>query len=550
MGLKPKPSCSLARIAQYAIFSVAPVQALCMGLPRPLAVLCLLLWWVVPVQAAADCDGAQRIRLRTPVALSAQELALLRSLPPLRIVAVDTPPMMQYDAGRATYTGISADVLCFLALQTGLRYEFITATDWPVAEKIRQVQAAQVDVFVPLSRLPEREHKGIFTVPYYESHYAAIARRGRRLSIGSSADLAQYRVGMVRGVALEPILWNIVPAAQLHSFETSVDGLSLFQALRNDLIDVAVFNRDFFSEKRYRHELFDLEVVHTLTEFPRAYGFYFSRTPEHQRVVALLDRYLVAMDTSASLEAHEVGERQLMDRYVAQRSQRTLLLVASGAAALLALGSSLAMYRYRRLSQRLNASHAQVLVQQQALQAANEELQRLSQTDGLTRLANRRQFDHILAREHARHLRTAAPLSLLMVDIDHFKCVNDHYGHAIGDDYLRAVARALERGVARATDMVARYGGEEFICLLPETDLQSACAVAEHVRAEVQALQLPNAGADIAHLTVSVGVATLAGGEHTAQDLVVSADTQLYAAKQAGRNRVCSALLAALAPAG
>lgn len=497
--------------------------------------------------AATACDGAKRIRLRAPVELSAQERAELRALPPLRIVAVDTPPMMQYDAGRDTYIGISADVLCFMAQQTGLRYEFITTPQWTVAEKIRQVQEGLADVFVPLSRQPERERKGIFTAPYYESHYAVIARKGRRLSVGTTADLAQYRVGVVRGVSLEPILRDIVPAAQLHSFDNSVDGLGLFQALRDDLIDLAVFNKDFFSEKRYRHELFDLEVIYTLTKFPRAYGFYFSRTPEHQRAVALMDRYLAVMDTSESLEAHEVGERQLMERYVTQRSERSLLLAASIAAALLALASYVALRKHRTLLVRLSANHAQILAQQQALQEANEALERLSQTDGLTRLANRRRFDQVLAREHGRYRRTGAPLSLLMIDVDHFKRVNDHYGHAVGDDYLRAVARALERGVARSTDLAARYGGEEFVCLLPDTDLQSAIAVAERIRASIAGLGLPNARSDPPYLTASIGIATLEGGRHSATTLVEQADAQLYAAKKAGRNRVHAMVLAALA---
>ena len=497
--------------------------------------------------AATACDGAERIRLRAPVELSAQERAELRALPPLRIVAVDAPPMVQYDAGRGTYVGISADVLCFIAQQTGLRYGFITAPQWTVAEKIRQVQEGLADVFVPLSRQAERERKGVFTAPYYESHYAVIARKGRRLSVGTSADLGQYRVGLVRGVSLEPILQGTVPAAQLHSFDTSVDGLSLFQALRDGAIDLAVFNKDFFSEKRYRHELFDLEVIHTLTEFPRSYGFYFSRTPEHQRTVALMDRYLAVMDTSESLEAHEVGERQLMERYVTQRSERTLLLAASIAAALLALASYLALRKHRSLALRLTASHAQVLAQQQALQEANEALERLSQTDGLSQLANRRHFDQVLAREHGRYRRTGAPLSLLLMDVDHFKRVNDHYGHAMGDDYLRAVARTLKSGVARATDLAARYGGEEFVCLLPDTDPQSARAVAERIHAEIAALHLPNEKADTVYLTVSIGVATLQSGEHSAAALVELADAQLYAAKHAGRNRVRAAVLPALA---
>ena len=531
--------------AQSASFLIAVVPEMRVLLVRSWVVVCMLACAALatPAAWAADCDGAQRIRLREPVELTAQERAELQALPPLRVVAVSAPPMMQYDAGDGRYTGISADVLCFFAQQTGLRYEFITPSQSIVADKIRQVQEGQVDVFVPLSRSPERERKGIFTVPYYESHYAVIARKGRRLTLGSSADLAQYRVGFVAGVALEPILGRIVPSTQLHSFKATVDELSLFEALRNDLIDVAVFNRDFFSEKRYLHELFDLEIIHSLNEFPRYYGFYFSRTPQHQRVVAVLDRYLAVMDSSLSLEAHEVGERQFMDRYVAQRSQRTALLIVSVVAGLLALASYGAMRKYRGLSRRLATSHEQVLVQQQALQAANEELERLSQTDGLTRLANRRHFDRSLAREYARHLRKGAPLSLLMIDVDHFKRVNDHYGHAMGDDYLRAVARALERDVARVTDVVARYGGEEFACLLPDTDLQSARMLAEHIRAGVAELNLPNVNAETPYLTVSIGVATLEGGEHSAHALVARADAQLYAAKQAGRNRVSNVVL-------
>ncbi len=498
--------------------------------------------------ALAACDGAERIRLRAPVPLSEQERALLRDLPPLRIYAVNAPPMTRYDPQRATYTGISPDVLCFIAQQTGLRYAFLTAQDITVADKIKQVQGGAADVFVPLSRAPERESKGIFTASYYASQYAAIARKGRRLSISTSAELAQYRVGFIGGVALEPILRGIVPAPQLRSFEASVVGKGLFQAVRDGEIDVAVFNKDFFSEERYRHDLFDLEIVQTLSEFPRAYSFYFSPTPEHQRVVAVLDRYLAVMDISGSLEAHEIGERQLMDRYVAQRSQRTLLLAAMLVAVLLALASYVALRKHRSLSLRLAASHAQILAQQQALQTANAELERLSQTDGLTGLANRRYFDQALEREHGRYQRTGRALSLLMLDVDDFKHVNDHYGHALGDDYLCAVARVFERSVA-PIDTVARYGGEEFACLLPDTDHASACAVAERIRAAVVELDLPNATAATPYLTLSIGLATLQGGEHAASALVARADAQLYAAKQAGRNRVCATVLPLQAPA-
>ena len=427
-----------------------------------------------------------------------------------------------------------------------MRFEYITTQEVTVAEKIQQVQEGRVDMFVPLSYQAERARKGIFSKSYFASQYAAIARKGRRLSIATSADLAQYRVGFIGGVALEPILRGIVPASQLQSFDASVGSKGLFEALRADEIDLAIFNKDFFSEERYRHDLFDLEIIQNLSEYPRAYSFYFSRTPEHARVAAVFDRFLVAMDTSLSVQAHEVGERQLMERFVAQRSELMLLMGASLAAVFVALGSYLALRKQRNLSARLSASHAQILGQQAALQAANEELERLSETDGLTRLPNRRQFDKVLEREYAGYRRTKLPLSVLMIDIDHFKQVNDRYGHATGDDYLRTVGRALERSVPRTTDLVARYGGEEFACVLPDTDAGSARTVAERIRTCVLELGLPNVNADIPILTVSVGVSTLQGGDPGVQAVIASADAQLYVAKQTGRNKVCAAVLHAL----
>ena len=495
-----------------------------------------------PVQP--PCEGAERIRLREPVQLEAHERAALAALAPLRATAVSAPPLVRYDEQTGRYDGLALDVLCFLGQHTGVRLEMLAAREVSVADKIAQVQQGRLDLMMPLSDLPERARLGLFSLPFYESQYAAIAPRGRRLQLQGTADLARLRVGIVEGVAIAQPLRELVPAAQWRRYRQTVTEDGLFNALRRGEIDVALFNRDFFIEERYRHELFDLEVVHVLNEFTRSYRLYLHRTADNEAVVAAFNRFLAVMDTSASLQRHEDGERRLMDRYVRQRSQRTLILAASVAAMLLAVAAFVALRYYRRLVRQLADSTLHVMRQQEQLLAANRELQQLSQTDGLTRLANRRHFDHALEREHARWQRTAAPLSLLMIDLDHFKLVNDHYGHAVGDDYLRAVARTLEGAVGRATDMAARFGGEEFVCLLPETDTREAQLVAERIRAAVQALALPNAQAPIPLLTVSVGVATLAGGSHDALAALKAADEQLYAAKRAGRNRVQAAVLA------
>lgn len=502
-------------------------------------------WWLAlccAPPAALACEGAQRIRLRQPVTLSPQEKAELQNLAPLRVLAVDAPPMARYDPASQTYSGIGVDLWCFIAKELGLRYEILQRQDLSVADKLQQVQAGRADVFMPLSVQPDRARLGLFTLPYYEGYYALIARKGQHLPVRGLADLAPYRVGVVKGVALEPQVQAVVAAPRLTRFDqASSDGL--FQALRDGALDIAVYNKNIFEEKRYTHEYFDLEVIHTLRDDPRAYGFYFSPTPAHQRVVAVFDRYLAAIDASASISAHESAERGFIERYVAQRSQRAIWQTTSAAGALLALALGLASMRYRRMAQRLAASHAQVLQQQQALQAANQALEQLSLCDSLTGLANRRAFDQALWREHARQQRTGSPLSVLLLDVDHFKSVNDAYGHSTGDDYLRAIAQVLRKTVTRPTDLTARHGGEEFTCLLPDTNAAQAQALAERVRQSMQRLALPNVRAGQHSLTVSIGVATLEAAPASAQELMKQADAQLYAAKHAGRNRVCATVL-------
>jgi two-component system chemotaxis family response regulator WspR len=172
------------------------------------------------------------------------------------------------------------------------------------------------------------------------------------------------------------------------------------------------------------------------------------------------------------------------------------------------------------------------------LTRSNAELQRLSSLDGLTGVANRRQFDETLQREWQRATRTGTPISLVFADIDFFKRYNDHYGHQAGDDCLKQVARALQQTVHRPADLVSRYGGEEFVIVLPETDAQGALAVAEKVLSNMAGLNIPHAASSIAdRLTVSIGVATRCPTEgESAEKLIGAADQALYRAKERGRN--------------
>ena len=173
----------------------------------------------------------------------------------------------------------------------------------------------------------------------------------------------------------------------------------------------------------------------------------------------------------------------------------------------------------------------------EALASQVGELQRLSSTDGLTGVHNHRHFQERLRDEFRRAQRYDDAMSLILLDLDHFKNVNDRYGHTAGDGVLREVAAALQRGV-RETDLVARYGGEEFAVLLPRTHLTGALTVAERVLKELRALRLGTEG----HLrvTASLGVSSF---PHrfvlTPEQLLLTADEALYRAKHEGRDRIC-----------
>jgi diguanylate cyclase (GGDEF)-like protein len=169
---------------------------------------------------------------------------------------------------------------------------------------------------------------------------------------------------------------------------------------------------------------------------------------------------------------------------------------------------------------------------------ANRALERLSLLDGLTGLANRRHFDTALDLEWRRLTRSGEPLSLLLVDIDHFKQYNDQLGHPAGDDCLRRVAEALPEVVQRAGDVVARYGGEEFAVVLPGSTAEEALLIAERLRQRIESLALPHPRPGEV-VTASVGVGTvIPRSEPDRSRLLQSTDRALYRAKAAGRNRV------------
>ncbi|MCG8636344.1 MAG: diguanylate cyclase [Desulfobacterales bacterium] len=172
------------------------------------------------------------------------------------------------------------------------------------------------------------------------------------------------------------------------------------------------------------------------------------------------------------------------------------------------------------------------------LEDSNERLRQLSSLDGLTDLPNRRFFDETLVREWQRGRRRQKPLTLIIADIDHFKAYNDAYGHVIGDDCLKKVAKGLDKSILRDVDTIARYGGEEFAAILPETDQEGGILIARRMLKTIDEMNITHEhAATTDHVTISLGLATtIPTDDSNATQLIQSADRALYRAKASGRN--------------
>lgn len=203
------------------------------------------------------------------------------------------------------------------------------------------------------------------------------------------------------------------------------------------------------------------------------------------------------------------------------------------------------LFKNMKLIQKLRMANAsldeQVKMRTKELNDKNKELEEMSNTDGLTSVANRRHFDSFLSAECKRASRSSSDLSLIMCDIDYFKMFNDAYGHQAGDECLKSVAKVLATVEKRQSDLIARYGGEEFAIVLPDTNLEMAVQLAEKSRRAVEKLAIPHEIENHGNIiTMSFGVASILneGGKNCALPLISRADKALYMAKKNGRNKV------------
>ena len=280
---------------------------------------------------------------------------------------------------------------------------------------------------------------------------------------------------------------------------------------------------------------------------------------EHPVLPSAIIEYVVLTRTTLLLNNPVLDQRFSNSRYLIQRQPKSVLCLPVNAQGKLValvylennLMESVFTAKHQQTLELLSSQAAISLVNARLYESLElkvlqrtEELRQMSMKDGLTGIANRRSFDERLAVELRRGQRSQSPLSLLMIDIDHFKQFNDHYGHFEGDGCIKAVASLLNSVVSRASDLVARYGGEEFAILLTETDANSAVLVANTCLSAMAELAIAHASSPLGgQVSLSIGICTLIVSTDVASEtLITRADQALYQAKRQGRKRYCQYL--------
>lgn len=446
----------------------------------------------------AGADGAS-------VALSETERAWLAASGPVTMcVDPDWEPFERIDeTGR--HVGIAADLLRLVATRLGIDIVLYPTADWD--ESLAASKAGHCRILSFLNRSPERERWLVFTAPIFRDQNIVITREEHPY-IGDLHGVSGETVALPRGTMVEERLRRLYP--NLHIITTGSEPEAV-EMVSERLADMTIRSLIVAAYAIRKEGLFNLKIAGQVPELTN-----------ELRVGVLAGEPMLRDILDKGIATITAQEREaISNRHVAVQIQRgidyRLVWQVGAAAAILLL---LALYWNRKLAR------------------MNRELVRLSTTDPLTGLFNRIKVDDFLEDELSRARRTGRPFGVIMLDLDHFKAINDQRGHQLGDAVLVEVAALLRAGQGEG-GVAGRWGGEEFILVCPGADLAETAMRAEALRATIAAHDF-----SVGTCTGSFGVAACLPGDRV-EDIVRRADGALYEAKHAGRNQVCGAAGAA-----
>lgn len=439
-------------------------------------------------------------------------------------------PIVYEDDGRAK--GVAVDIVRALEDKIDFRV-VVKALDWVEAQDM--VLSGQADALVQINPSPEREELFDFTDELLESEFS-IFTDSANTHIRRVEDLINMSVGVEKGGYPQTLLreYGGIKLVEIPSISSG------FHMIKAGNLDALVVDR-------------------WIGEYELAMGDFKSIQLVGQPVESQYSKIAVKKGNIELLKIINNGLRELKDDstindiirawkgkqvlyFTEEMLVRLALYISIGVIIIILLIGFALVDRYKRLSKKLQLDVEERSMElekaNELLRKANMELERISMIDKLTNLYNRRFFDISFSKVWSQAKREGLPLSLIMIDIDHFKKYNDNYGHLAGDGCLSSIAKVIKETVKRGGDFVARYGGEEFVVLLPNTSLDGARIVAENIRQSVEGSRYPYQGINT-RVTVSLGVASIMpGSSSNPNDLIYAADEALYKAKESGRNRV------------
>ena len=402
------------------------------------------------------------------------------------------------------HEGIGADLVQLVARRVGLQLQLVPTKTWE--ESLAASKAGRCQITSFLNESASRAAWLQFTTPIFLDPNILVTRE-EHAYVGDLRGLSNEVLALPRGTMVEERIRQEFPNLRVVLTNTEDEAIELVSTRKADLTVRSLIVAAYAIKKE---GLFNLKIAGQVPQFVN-----------QLRIGVLKDETLLLSILDKGARTITPQEREMIsNRHVSVKVQQgidyRLFWKVLGAAVVLLL---IVFYWNRKLSQ------------------LNRKLIHLAETDQLTGLYNRLKIDQTLNIEIHRAQRAAQVMSVIMLDIDFFKRVNDVYGHQAGDQLLVSVAELL-RQRTREIDLVGRWGGEEFIVICPYTNLEGALSLAEDLRVTVE--QQPFTHEQ--HITISLGVSTYQEGD-TGKDLVARADAALYAAKNAGRNRVCAQML-------
>ncbi len=403
---------------------------------------------------------------------------------------------------RGEHVGIAADLLRLIAERTGVRFRLVPTTSWD--ESIAASQQGRCDALSFLNETPSRKEWLVFTEPVFTDVNVFITREEHPF-IADPGVLEGETLVLPRGTSMEEFIRRDYPNIRVLLVDTEAQALRAVSERKADMTLRSLIVAAYTIKKE---GWFNLKISGQLPGYTNKLRIGLVRDKE--QLVDVLNKGI------ASISGQDRGV--IINRHVSMNVQTvvdySLLIKVSGVLVLVIVFVAAWVWQ---------------------LKVHNRELRRISQTDTLTGLCNRSKLNAVLTHEYLRAMRKWHPLSVVLIDVDHFKAVNDTLGHMVGDSVLRELGGIL-RGAVRGMDTVGRWGGEEFLIICPETDTAGAIVVAERVLRAVEGCCFSSRRPQ----SVSIGVASLSEDD-SIDTLLMHADTALYAAKAAGRGRVCAA---------